>query len=201
MIGICEKCGNYGWDKEVEGDKITCPRCGASWKFKKLPLFILTGCSGIGKTTTAQHIQKECQDIVTLDADMFYNLMPSETDEDGYAQVEQIGSLTKNIAQSGKPVLWTMAGNLDKINGTYNRRFFSDVYVLALIASKEDVQKRMSEGRFITDQNWIQGSVDYNNYFRTHNSLGDISFETCNTEGKSVPEVAEEVKKWMFSKI
>lgn len=199
MIGICQKCGNYDWDKEVVENQITCPKCGESWKFKKLPSFILTGCSGIGKTTTAQSIQKECEDVVVLDADMFYIIMPNETEEDGYDQIEQIQSLTKNIAQSGKAVLWTMAGNLDKLNNTYNRRFFSELYVLALTASEEDVRRRMGEGRGITDSNWIQGSVDYNNYFRTHNSLGDVTFETVNTEGKTVDEVAKEVKSWLFA--
>lgn len=197
MIGICHVCGNYDWDKEVEGNKITCPKCGGSWEYKKMPFFILTGCSGIGKTTTAQIIQRECEEVVTLDADIFYNIMPGETEEDNYAQIEQIQSLTNNIAQSGKAVLWTMAGNLDKVNNTYNRRFFDEVYVLALTASEADVRKRMGEGRGITDANWIQGSVDYNNYFRTHNSLGDLTFDTLDTEGKTVNEVAEEVKKWL----
>ncbi len=198
MIGICQTCGNHGWDKEVTEGKITCPKCGESWSFQRLPLFILTGCSGIGKTTTGQALQKMCDEVVVLDADMFFNLMPHETEEDYYAQVEQVGSLSKNIAQAKRPVLWTMAGNLDKVNHTYNRRFFSEVYTLALVASEEEVRRRMHEGRGITDSNWIQGSVDYNNYFMTHKAVGDMPYETLSTEGKSVEEVAEQVKNWVL---
>lgn len=116
MIGICQKCGNHKWDKIVDRNRIKCPRCGNSWEFQKLPLFILTGCSGVGKTTTAQQLQKMRVDFTVLDADMFYNIMPHETEQDYYAQVEQVLSLSKNIAQSGKTVLWAMAGNIDKIN-------------------------------------------------------------------------------------
>ena len=53
MLGICSACGNTEWDKEVTGNVIKCPKCGNEWKFDKLPIFFLTGCSGVGKTTTA----------------------------------------------------------------------------------------------------------------------------------------------------
>lgn len=35
----------------------------------------------------------------------------------------------------------------------------------------------MTEGRGIDDAGWIQDSVDYNNYFRTHEALGDTKFD------------------------
>ena len=116
MIGICNKCGNHEWDKEVRGNKIICPKCGNSWEFIKLPLFILTGCSGVGKTTAAMEIIRRKVDFTVLDGDMFFNIMPHETEEDYYALVEQIGSLSKNLMQTGKPVLWTKAGTLDKLH-------------------------------------------------------------------------------------
>ena len=58
MLGICSACGNTEWDKEVTGNMIKCPKCGNEWKFDKLPIFFLTGCSGVGKTTTAIELQK-----------------------------------------------------------------------------------------------------------------------------------------------
>ena len=58
MLEICSKCGNHEWDKEVDGNTIKCPKCGYKWKFEKLPIYFLTGCSGVGKTTTAIELQK-----------------------------------------------------------------------------------------------------------------------------------------------
>ena len=200
MIAICPKCGNHQWDKEVEGNRISCPKCNHKWSFTKLPLFILTGCSGVGKTTTAQELQKITTDFVVLDADMFYNIMAHETDEDYYAQVEQIGSLSKNIMQCQKPVVWAMAGNIDKLPKTYHSRFFSDIYVLALICSEQELRKRMTEGRKITDEGWIQSSVDYNHYFQTHDRIGEMKFETYDMEEKAPAEAAEAVLNWMKGK-
>ncbi len=45
-------------------------------------------------------------------------------------------SLSKNIMQSGKPLLWTIAGALDYFENAYNRRFFTEIYFLALVILK-----------------------------------------------------------------
>lgn len=94
-------------------------------------------------------IIRRTTDFIVLDADMFYNIMPHETDEDYYGQVEQIGSLSKNLMQAGKPVLWTMAGNLDKLPGTYNSQFFRAIYCLALVCDEESLKADMRSGRGI----------------------------------------------------
>ena len=151
MIGVCSKCGNYDWDKEVEGNQITCPKCGDTWEFVQFPLLILTGCSGVGKTTTLIEILKRKVDFVALDGDIFYSFTTLETDEDYKKQIEAIENISKNIMQSGTPVLWTLTGNLDKLNWVYNRRFFPSVQCLALVCDDDLLEKRMREGRGITD--------------------------------------------------
>ena len=200
MIGLCVNCGSHKWNKIVDGSQIICPDCGYRWSFHKNPLFILTGCSGVGKTTTAHELMRSTSDMVVLDADFFYNLMPHETQEDYLEQIEKMEELSKNLTQAGKPVVWAMAGNLDKLNRVYNRRFFSDIYCLALVCEEESLRQRMTEGRGIKDEGWIQSSVDYNEYFKTHSEIGDKSFETCNTEGKDVEQVVEAVREWVWKK-
>lgn len=197
MIGICSKCGNHEWDKIVEGNEIICPKCKNRWKFFKNSIFFITGCSGVGKTTTGQELQKLTKDFVIIDADMFYNILKPQTDEDNYNMLEQIFGLSKNINQAGKTVVWTMAGNIDKLHHTYGVRFFSEIKVLALTASDDVVQKRMSEGRGINDQAWIQSSVDYNEYFRTHDSIGDTKFESIDCSNETPKEVANRVLDWL----
>ena len=105
MIGICPKCGSTEWNKEVNEDEITCPDCGYQWKFKKKPVFILTGCSGVGKTTTAMELQKITYRFVVLDGDFIHNMLWPQSQDDYYNMVEQILSLTKNINQSDKMVI------------------------------------------------------------------------------------------------
>lgn len=197
MIGICPKCGNDEWDKHVDGATVACPKCGHSWNLRKLPLMILTGCSGVGKTTTAQAIMQRAVDFVVLDADMFYGVMSIETEDDERDRVEQMMSLSKNIHQSGQPVLWTMAGNLDKLGNAYNRQFFSEIACLALVCEETALRRRMTEGRGITDPAWIESSVDYNRYFMTHDALGDTRFDRLDITGRQPDEVASLVIEWV----
>ena len=67
-----------------------------------MPLFILTGCSGVGKTTTAQELIQRDTDFIVMDADFLFNIMPHETEEDYKNWVEQILSLSKNISKYAK---------------------------------------------------------------------------------------------------
>lgn len=198
MIGTCAACGNHEWDKEVIEDIIHCPKCGNSWKFKKLPIFFLTGCSGIGKTTTAQELQKLTGKFIVLDADLFYNIMEPGRDEEYYDMLEQIFNITKNINQAGTPVVWTMAGNIDKLTHTYGTRFFAGIKVLALTAEPDVIRERMTEGRGIKDEGWIQASIEYNEYFRTHDAIGDMKFDKIDCSHGTPQEIAKAVNNWLM---
>lgn len=197
MIGVCSKCGNFNWDKEIKGNIIQCPKCGHQWEYVNFPLLILTGCSGVGKTTTAIEIMQRKVDFVVLDGDIFYGFMSIETEEDNKKWVDAIENLSKNIMQSGKPVLWTITGNLDKLHQVYHRRFFPEVHCLALVCEDDLLEKRMREGRGINDEKWIKSSIEYNQYFRNHKKLGDTQFETLDISGKNVSEVADYVINWV----
>lgn len=197
MLEICSKCGNHEWDKEVDGNTIKCPKCGYKWKFEKLPIYFLTGCSGVGKTTTAIELQKLTDEYVILDVDWLRNVVWPQNDEEENNLIEQIFYLTKDISQSKKAVVWTMAGGLDRLSRAYGKRFFSEIKVLALTAESETIRKRMTEGRGIDDAGWIQSSVDYNNYFRTHDILDDTKYDTLDCTNGTPAEIARKVLEWL----
>jgi hypothetical protein len=196
MIGICGKCGNHKWDKIVKEGRVICPECNHSWNYISLPLFILSGCSGVGKTTTGIELMQRQNDVVVLDADIFCGVQNASTEDDYRKRVDTIESLSRNISQSGKPVLWTMAGNLDMLPKSYNTRFFDGIYCLVLTVDEDALRDRMINGRGITDSGWIEGSVGYNQYLRTHNTLGELSYETLDITNKTPAEVADAVIEW-----
>ena len=197
MIAICKNCGNYDWDKEVKGNRMRCPKCGEEWEFRSLPLFVLSGCSGVGKTTTAIEIMHRKVDFVVMDGDIFRSVMDLNSDEDYIDMVEGMTNFSTDIMQSGRPVLWAMAGCLDKFSNTYHSRFFSKIKCMALVCEESALRERMQKGRGITDENWINGSCDYNRYFMEHDSLGDMKFETLDITEKSPEEVADCVIEWV----
>lgn len=196
MIGICAKCGNYKWDKTVENGKITCPDCNHSWSYIEMPLFILGGCSGIGKTTTGIELMQKQNDVVVLDVDIFGGIQHATTEDDYMRRIDTLEALSRNISQCGKPVLWTMAGNLDMLPKSYNTRFFSGIHALILTVDENALRKRMTEGRGITDSGWIEGSVGYNAYLSSHSSIGDLQYDKLDITDKTPEEVANAVIKW-----
>lgn len=197
MIEICSKCGNHKWDKEIIGNKLRCPRCGAEWEFLSMPLFILTGCSGVGKTTTAIEMIRRRVEFLVLDADIFTCFVNWDDEKSCNDWVETIVNISKDMMQSGKPVLWTMAGCLDRLPKAYNSRYFSEIKCLALVCDEEALRKRMQEGRGITDENWLNSSSDYNRYFMEHDSLGDTKFEIFDITDKEPGDVADYVLEWV----
>ncbi len=132
-----------------------------------------------------------------LDADILTWYVDWNNEEICNDWVEMILNLTKDIQQSGKPVLWTMAGCLDRLPKAYNCRYFSEIKCLALVCEDEALRKRMQDGRGITDENWLKGSSDYNRYFMEHDNLGDLRFEKLDITGKAPQDVADYVIEWV----
>ena len=196
MISICPHCGSNRWNKSATATHITCPECSHSWPYRRGPLLLLTGCSGVGKTTTGVALSHMQQDFAVLDADMFY--LPDDS-AIITGMLEPICRFSAALNQQGTAILWTIAGGLDCIKGTYHRQFFSEVKCLALTCEPDELRRRMIDGRGITDEGWQNGSREYNAYFRTHNALGDIAFDKLDITRLSPNEAAKQVYAWMQS--
>ncbi len=201
MLSHCPNCGSWQRDKLAEEAVVRCPSCGAAWPYRRLPLLVLTGASGVGKTTIGcQLLQKlaaaQQPPFLLEDADFLYTILPHETQQDLQMQMEELAVLSADLAQAGRPVLWTMAGNLDKLPHTYAARFFSGIRCLALTCEEQALRTRMRQGRDITDEGWIQSSVDYNNYFITHTCIGDTTFETLDITHLTPAQTADKVWEW-----
>lgn len=71
----------------------------------QLPLFVLTGASGTGKTTIALNLARSFHECVTMDSDMLWGVVPT-TKRDGYSVFRNTGlRVAKNIGQAGRPVV------------------------------------------------------------------------------------------------
>ena len=193
MISICPHCGSNRWNKTATATHITCPECGHSWPYRRGPLLLLTGCSGVGKTTTAIRLFGVTKDFTVLDGDMFY--IPDDSQLSG--MLEKVCNLSAAFNQQGAAILWTMTGGLDLLKDTYHRQFFSEIKCLALTCEPDELRRRMTVGRGITDERWLNGSREYNEYFRTHHELGDVHFDKLDITRLSPDEAAEQVLAWM----
>lgn len=197
MISMCPHCGSNRWDKTATDTQITCPNCGQSWPYRRGALYLLTGCSGVGKTTTAIQLFRAEKSFAVLDGDMFY--IPS--DDQLPTMLEKVLNLTAAFNQAGKPILWTLTGGLELLPETYHYQFISSVHCLALTSEPAELHRRMTEGRGISDSHWLDSSQEYNDYFRTHHQIGDIPFDALDVTHLTPDDVAAQVLRWMQERI
>ncbi len=148
MFLTCAMCEGFSedWTADIDAGDIVCPRCGSRSPFVFLPLHVLIGASGSGKTTIIRELAGRDLPFVTLDQDILWD--PSyDTPLDGYrAFRERWLRLAANIHQSGTPTLLVGSGIPDQYELVSGRQFFSGVRYATLVCSEEAIAERL-EGR------------------------------------------------------
>lgn len=59
----------------------------------------------------------------------------------------------------------------------------------------------MRSGRGINDENWIEDSVSFNNWFRENGKKQSSTIDLCDTTNKTVEEAAQFIDKWVKEKV
>src|SRR5262245_55366434 len=111
VINVCAACGMLRADKKVESDgTVVCPECGHCDRFARLPLLIVSGASGTGKSTILRALTGTQLNAVLLDGDSLWR-PELQSPIDGYAAFFDTWlRLCKNIHYSGRPVVLFGAG-------------------------------------------------------------------------------------------
>ena len=110
MLNVCPACGVYSAEpRVVDGDPgwalAVCASCGAGARFRRLPLFVVTGTSGAGKTAACRSLTHTLPECVVLESDILWGAI----DTSGNDGLERYWNawlrLIVNINQAGRPVL------------------------------------------------------------------------------------------------
>jgi len=175
MLDICANCGQYRPDKSIDpsGPLAICPECGHRQPFRSLPLFIVAGASGTGKTTICRRVTGTLPTVVALDDDILWR-PEFDTPADGYrAFFETWLRLAATIAQSGRPVLLfgAGAGVPGNIEPCVWRRYFSAVHYLALMCADAALAERLlarPAWRGAQAPGFIAGQQQFNQWFKDY---------------------------------
>src|SRR5215472_9131018 len=85
MFNICPECGEYSEEKAIDpsGPFAICSFCGHAQRFERLPLFIVTGASGSGKSTVGLALVRRLRECVVMETDILWR-PEFDTPQDGY---------------------------------------------------------------------------------------------------------------------
>jgi shikimate kinase len=202
MMNVCSQCGMYHADKVIDptGPFAICPECGFQNPFRMLPLLIVTGASGAGKSTACQHLAGQVTQAVLLDSDILWRPEFNSPETNYRDYFELWLRLCKNISQSGRPVVLFGAGVgvPENIEPCIERRYFSNVHYLALVCSDSTLSERLQARplwRGTRDAAYIDGHIRFNRWFKEYDSQPAIErIDTTNT----LPEVTvAQVSSWI----
>jgi len=199
MLNCCRKCGKYHADKIISADRenMICPNCNEKQPLKQLPLFIITGASGVGKSTLSIELYKKETDYIVMESDIlwfdFFN-----TFEDDYRTYRETWlRVCKNISQAGKPVVLCGCSVPKQFENCVERRYFSEIYYLACVCDSDLLEKRLREGRNVNDENLIKSSTSFNQWLKDNADKTEPNITLLDTSTKSVEEASEFVDKWI----
>lgn len=205
-MNVCHQCGIYRADKLIEpsGPFAICPECGYKHPFRQLPLLIVSGASGAGKTTVCQHLSGKVTQAVLLDSDILWRPEFNTPDTNYRVFFETWLRVCKNISQSGRPVVLFGAGMgvPRNIENCIERRYFSKVHYLALVCSAEALSQRLGqrpEWRGTHEPTYIEEHIRFNSWFKAYN--GQPVIKLVDTTNAVLEETAQQVASWIHESI
>jgi adenylate kinase family enzyme len=196
----------YHADKIIDttGPFAICPECGYKHPFKQLPLLIISGASGSGKTAICSYLSGKFTQAVLLDSDIIWQ-PEFNTPDTNYRDFFEIWlRICKNISQSGRPVVLfgAGAGVPENIENRIERRYFSNVHYLALVCSNEALSARLQQRplwRGTRDTAYIEEHIRFNQWFTAYD--GQPVIKLIDTTDAPIENTAMQITSWIDENI
>ena len=205
MMNVCFQCGIYRADKEIDpaGPFAICPECGYKDHFLQLPLLVVGGASGSGKTAVCRYLLDHAPGAVCLDSDILWRPEFNRPETKYKDFFETWLRMCKNISQSGRPVVLFGAGIgvPENLEGCIERRYFSQIHYLALVCSEETLSSRLQERplwRGTREAAFVKAQLDFNQWFKEYD--GQPAIRLVDTTDAAVQDTARAVQEWIREK-
>lgn len=164
---------------------------------KKLPLFIISGASGVGKSTMSEVLFQKETEYIVMESDILWDEMYN-TPQDDYRKYRELWlTLCGNISQIGLPVVLCGCAVPKQFEVCDGRNFFSEIHYLAVVSDSEILERRMRSGRNVTDENWIKSSIDFNNWLKNNAEKTEPTIKLLDNSFLTPLEAAEKANEWI----
>jgi adenylate kinase family enzyme len=198
MFNVCRNCGECRADKtiELEGPYAICPNCRFRCEFIRLPLFILTGASGVGKSTVCLGLAARMNDVVVMESDILWRAEFNQPETDYRDYRETWLRVCKNISQAGKPIVLCGVGLPNQFEQCIERRYFSELHYLALICDDQILPSRLTWRGSPTDE-FIKEQVAFNRWLINNAQNTEPTMTLLDTSELTVDETVQRVERWI----
>ncbi len=207
MLNVCLNCGRYRADKIIDplGPYAICPECGHKHSFTWFPLLLVSGASGVGKSSVCRALIGKTN-AVLLDSDILWR-PEFDKPETKYREYFEIWlRVCKNVAQSGKPVVLFGAGMgvPENMEPCVERRYFSALHYMALICEPETLIERLRKKpkwRTKVDPVFLEEHIKFNQWFKENALKTTPPIDLIETTGISLQKTTHRVANWIHEKL
>ena len=202
MFNVCSNCGEYGEDNPVDptGPFVVCKHCHHKHPFLQLPLFIIGGVSGTGKSTISLELMSKFTDCVVLDSDVLWRAEFSTPENDYYSFRSTWLELAANIHQSGWSVALFGIANPEQYETLHARQYFSTIHYLLYTCSDEVLTQRLRarpEWRQSHTDVFVETMINFNRHLLTIAKTTLFSVTILDTGTLSIREATDYTKLWI----
>jgi hypothetical protein len=216
MLNVCPECGLYAAGKRVVvrvgADALAvCPHCGYGHPFRWLPLFVVTGASGAGKTAVCLELVS-CQlrgelwvpDCVYLEQDILWRDEFAKP-EDGYRGFRDLWlRVAKNVGQAGRPVVLCGSAAPEQYEACPERRYFAAIHYLALVCDDQVLRERLEtrpSWRRSGHSEFLDRMTNFNTWLRENAAVTEPNTPLLDTTALSVQASAKKVGSWIQARL
>jgi 2-phosphoglycerate kinase len=203
----CEACG-AGSDLiqiPAHGTVLRCPYCGHKRPFFRPPLLVVTGTSGVGKSTICIRLAGKIRAAVLLDCDVFASDMASVANEDYAAFWRSMGRLAHELSQNKLAVvLFSVMLPQQLLANTDVVDYFEVVSFLCLTCDADVLRarfaQRLGDG---SESRRIEAAVDQWSQFNDALMDASRSINDVHTidASRSIDEVERDVRDWILARL
>ena len=141
---VCSACGRLSRHQKVNPEKSTliCPDCGSEDPIAFLPLFVITGGGGCGKSTVARGLRGRLPCLV-VEPDYFLRIRETFDAWDGYWSYVIL--ICRDLMKNGRPVVLPGWVNPSICEASEDIGYFSSVHYLVLSSDESTQERRLRD--------------------------------------------------------
>lgn len=119
------------------------------------------------------------------------------TPEDGYRAYREVWlRVCAQISQIGKPVVLCGCCTPEQFELCKGKELFSELHFCAVVSNETVFENRMRNGRHVTDENWIQTSLQFNRWLSENAEKTKPPIRLLDTTYLTPEAAADQLDRW-----
>jgi len=205
VFNVCPQCGLYSENKRIDptGPDAICPSCGHRQRFRRLPLFILTGASATGKTAICRGLVDLLPECVVLESDILW--AKEFADPSQWPRYRNLWlRLCVNIHQAGRSVVLCGSATPDQFEACSERRYIGAIHYVATVCHEDELVRRLRDRpswRDSADPSTLETMSCFNHWFWERAPDDEPPIALLDTTHSTVEESTRWVATWIKGRL